>query len=81
MIKEAAILKNGVIYTGRRHNEIIHKYYPIVGQFKADHPQGDPQGFVTDDGKFVTRQEAGKIAFECGQTKEYHQTLYSEDLY
>jgi len=77
MIKEAAILKNGTVYTGKRHCNIINDNYPKVGRF--GHP--DIQGFVTDDGRFVNRQEAAKIAFECGQTKEYKQTLYSEDIY
>jgi hypothetical protein len=37
------------------------------------------QGFLTDDGRFVSRQEGAKIAYECGQIKEPKTMLYSED--
>jgi hypothetical protein len=44
------------------------------------------QGFVTEDGKFVGREEALKIAVECGQVKMENKVgnkymLFSEDLY
>ena len=77
MIKEAAILKDGVVYAGRRHSDIIIKHYPLVGKFGC----GEIQGFVDDKGKFLNRQEAANVAFLCGQTMENKQTLYSEDLY
>lgn len=76
MIKEAAILKDGVIYTGRRHNIILcDKSRPF--QFL----QNGIQGFVNDKGEFLDRKEASKHAFECGQIKKDTGRLYSEDLY
>ena len=77
MIKEAAILKDGIIYTGRRHHNIFQSTLPL-GCIK----DGE-QGFVTDIGEFVDRIEAGKIAIECGQIKKlkWGNELYSEDLY
>lgn len=39
----------------------------------------DSQG--TSKGRFVNRKEAAKIAFECGQTKELKNQLFSEDIY
>ena len=41
------------------------------------------QGFITDEKPmhFVTREEASKIAYEAGQTKELKRTLFSEDLW
>jgi hypothetical protein len=42
------------------------------------------QGFITDDGRFVDREEAFKIAVECNQLlnkKNHLPTLRSEDLY
>ena len=44
------------------------------------------QGFIDykDSSKmkrFVSREDAAKIAFECGQIKELKDTLFSEDLY
>ena len=39
------------------------------------------QGFITNTDRFVDREEASKIAFESGQTKELKKRLYSEDIY
>lgn len=39
------------------------------------------QGFVLDDGTFVRRAAAARIAFEAGQTKEPKKILFSEDLW
>lgn len=42
------------------------------------------QGFLTDDNRFVTRQEAAQIAKACGQVKKplvIKGELCSEDLY
>jgi len=75
MIVESAILKDGVIHTGRRHHNILNSAKPF-GALK-----NGEQGFVTDKGEFVNRQEAARIAFECGQIKEMKKDLYSEDLY
>jgi hypothetical protein len=78
MIKEAAILKDGIIYTGRRHHNIM--WDNPKGMFKGEDAI---QGFVTDDGKFVDRIEGAKIALESGQIKQLNwpPNLYSEDLY
>lgn len=74
-IKEAAIMDtNGKIYTGRRHHEIF-KIMPR--KMIKDHTQG----FMTDDGRFVTRVEAADIAFICGQTDRIIHPLTSEDLW
>jgi hypothetical protein len=77
MIVKAAILKNGVIYTGKRHYNILGAAVPFGYLKDAD------QGFVTDIGDFVDRVEAARIAIECGQIKElkWPPNLYSEDLY
>ncbi len=81
MIKKAAIFKDGKVWTGRRHSDIIHKMIqggeptPIKGR----------RGFVTNNGHFVDRIEAFEIAIECGQIKEPGpnriRMLLSEDLY
>lgn len=76
MIKEAAILKNGIIYTGKRHNIILcDKSRPF--QFL----QNGEQGFITDKGEFLNREDAAKHAFQCGQIKVEKKRLLSEDLY
>lgn len=41
------------------------------------------QGFINEHGDFLTRREAAREAYKCGQIKEYKpgQELYSEDLW
>jgi hypothetical protein len=74
-IKEAAILKAGIIYTGMTHAVILHNPSRPFGFLK-----GCPQGFVTDFGTFVSREVAAKIAFNCGQIPTLKKELFSEDL-
>ena len=75
MIKEAAILIDGTVYTGRRHGDVIR------ANIKKRIGVKGVQGFVTTDGKFVSRSEAAKIAFKSGQIKKPTSLLMSEDLY
>jgi len=82
MIKESAILFNGVVFTGRRHHDVISKIIAETGVKKVGGEH--TQGFVTDDGKFVDREEAAKIALQRGQIKKLKfnsKELFSEDLY
>ena len=75
MIVQSAIIKDGIVYTGKRHHNILGAAEPFG--FLKD----GKQGFVTDTGEFVTREEAARIAFDCGQIKEPKRILFSEDLY
>ena len=76
MIKESAVKKNGFIYTGKRHCDILNGVEPFG--FLKD----GEQGFITDTGKFLNRKEAGLHAINCGQVKRLlGGILYSEDLY
>ncbi len=90
MIKEAAIQRksDGKVWTGRRHGNCISKIFTESVELgePADAVSRDKfiQGFVTDDGQFVDRHEAFRIAKECGQIKAEpwaEPTLMSEDLY
>jgi len=75
MIKLAAIkVNNGEIHTGKRHAYIM--WSMPYGYFKNN----SVQGFVTDDGAFVNREEAAKIAYKNGQIKEEVRELFSEQL-
>ena len=84
MIKEAAIQRkvDGKVWTGRRHANIIGK---IELEENLDFIINSEyiQGFVTDTGQFVDREEAYKIAVICNQLLHptAHQILFSEDLY
>lgn len=75
MIKSAAIKKDGIVYEGKRHNNILHDESRPKGFLK-----NGVQGFVTDTGEFVTRERAAKIAYNCGQIKEPKEMLFSEDI-
>jgi len=82
-IKCAAIKYKDKVYEGNSHPEIgmlmlKHKVCP------RPYPGGQAQGFVTECGKFVSREEALAIAICSGQvtygeTVKKHE-LYSEDL-
>jgi hypothetical protein len=63
-----------------RHNDVIHKYVETTGIRPIPHARST-QGFLTSDGRFVTRQEAAKIAALAGQTADRFEALYSEDLW
>jgi len=64
MIKWAAIKrKDGVIIKGKDHSECILKN-PLESTFE------DIQGFVTSEEIFVSRKEAGKIAWNSQQIQE-----------
>jgi hypothetical protein len=80
-IKSAAILYEGVIYEGWSHPEIGLKMLED-GVCPRPYP-GEHQGFVTESGRFVEREEALQIAKESKQiikkTGNPNQ-LYSEDI-
>lgn len=82
-VKNAAMkLASGLIVFAPkplRHSDIIHALAaagmntPIQGQ----------QGFLTDEGYFVNRTEAARLALEAGQTKYLRAppNLFSEDVW
>jgi len=76
MIVESAIRKDGIVYKGRRHNNILCDTSRPFGFLK-----NGEQGFVTDMGNFLSRRAAAEHAFECGQLKEKKRILCSEDLW
>jgi len=78
-IKEAAIIHNGKIWTGKRHHNVIAEIIKHCGLSAA--PVLGEQGFVTDCGKFLGREEAAKVAFKAGQIPIQRAILFSEDLY
>lgn len=75
MIIYSAIKKDGVIYTGKRHHNIINNANPR-GSLK-----GGTQGFVDENNNFFTREEAAEIAFNTGQIQKKVKRLFSEDLW
>ncbi len=78
-IKEAAIVHAGKVWTGRRHHDVIRKIVEQCGMEAA--PVLGCQGFVTECGVFLDREEAAFVAFAAGQIPMQKDTLFSEDLY
>lgn len=82
----ACIFRGGVVSLPppARHHTIMRHLVdtypdaprPVVGG-------GAAQGFVTDTGRYVEREEAGRIALAAGQTPalQWGPPLYSEDLW
>ena len=85
VIFKAAIRKDGVIYTGYRHH-LIGQDMLKQGVCSRPFPGGEDQAFVTNLGRWVSREEALKIALNAGQLniKNKHGSLtqlFSEDLW
>lgn len=66
------------IFFGKCHADCFYK-----GQAMGIRMSGkaDDQGFLTSKGRYVTRSEAAKIAFEQGQIDKPTGYLISEDLW
>ncbi len=81
MIREAAVMIFGRIYTGKRHHDAL-RAARLCG-IDRQHLQRARQGFITDDGRFLDRKAAAEHALACGQVKTLKDSecLYSEDLY
>lgn len=74
-------ISSGYVICGRRH----HNCFAIIGQIldeKKHYKNIDEiQGFITSKNRFVTREQAGEIAFAAKQTETLIEKLYSEDLW
>lgn len=75
-------IDTGFVVCGRRHHNCFATF-KAMGLTKPERIErmGEVQGFITNTDRFVDREEASKIAFESGQTKELKKRLYSEDIY
>lgn len=77
MIKIAAIKrKDGTVFTGRNHAQIIQtRTFDNVSELK-----GGEQGFITEANRFVGRTEAAEIALKAEQISKPTTQLFSEDI-
>ncbi len=78
-IKSAAIIHDGKPWTGYRHHLIMRDIIEVCGPEAA--PINGEQGFMTDEGLFVDRETAARIAFESGQMPTHVKRLFSEDIW
>ena len=76
--KAAVRTKDGRIITGGKHAEIIEEIFDTLG---PTYTTDTEMGFVTSDGRFVSRNEAAEIAYLAGQTNKKLETLHTENLY
>jgi hypothetical protein len=78
MVVQSAIRLDGVVYVGRRHNDILRS--------AAEHGLGfgglrmGEQGFVDEAGRFLTRQEARAHFIACGQVPAHGELHHSDRL-
>lgn len=81
-------LSNGKVHAIRRparHCHLFAEYNQRTGtRFKgwpSAQIRGGEQGFITDRGVFLSREDAAAHAFECGQIDHLKAGLFSEDVW
>lgn len=74
MIKCAAVLYQGKIYTGRSHDDALDK----IKGYDSELPK--QKGFLTESGTFLDRDQAAEHAVKCKQVSPTVKVLYSYDL-
>ncbi len=65
--------------TGKRHADCL-KQFEKMGITRADRTY-ECQGFVTDTGRFLSREAACDLAVQNGQYDGSRRPLFSEDLW
>jgi hypothetical protein len=74
----------GYVICGFRHSNCISifalKNFPYDKE-SMELKKTSIQGFLTNQNRFVGREEASQIAFDSGQIKQHVISLYSEDIY
>lgn len=74
-------ITTGVVFCGHRHACIFQQIGGTVKERKELGIHEREQGFLTNKNRFVTREEAAKIALMAGQIAMPLPRLFSEDLY
>ncbi len=73
-------IDKGIVMCGFRHGHIIGQHFSLTG--KSAWKMGEyEQGFLTTKNRFLNRVDAHKLFIETGNTPEFSDELYSEDLY
>lgn len=81
IIESALKYPDQTIYTGKRHSDCFQKAIESSQHSIQENPT---QGFITNQGRFVDRKEARKIAIEshqCSIKTIKPNELLSEDLW
>lgn len=73
-------ISSGFVVCGFRHPMCLN--LPLEKNFNDERICPSEQGFITSQGRFVTRKEAFDIAKQCGQIDlEGNRSLFSEDVF
>jgi len=72
-------VQNGIVSCGLRHCNCFSILFTMFPD--RCYLNNHIDGFLTSDNLFVTRKEAGEIAFKSGQIKNLTDCLFSEDIY
>ncbi len=89
MITHVAIRFRGQVWSlpsPYRHHHVMQVILFLQGDVKNIDSRGEDQGFLDSNGKYLTRQEALKVASDCEQllpraTGHKLGELYSEDVW
>lgn len=87
IVASALKLENGLVISKpipARHHDLLHPLWDVLEDKNKVHPPGCVQGFLTNEGVFVDRQEACVIAYRASQVIEKTggpYELYSEDVW
>ena len=74
-------IDKGLVLCGHRHSSIFPQIGGLVKERQELGIYEKEQGFLTNTNRFVGREEAGRIAYQAGQTDVLFYRLHSEDLY
>lgn len=78
-IVAVAVRLGGKVYAGHhRHAVLMNEIWRNLGNVRINQ---EDQGFLTNEGIFINRFQAGALAFENGQAKVRHNTLLSEHIW
>ena len=72
-------INKGIVFSGRHHLQCMYQAYQLTGKKQCE--LIEYQGFLTSHNRWVTRKEAGEIAFLAGQVDKPTDYLFSEHLY
>ena len=77
-------IDRGIVFCGLRHGQCIYSKCAITGLKDGESGENE-QGFLTSKNRFVSREEALKIALSQNQVIDLKEIrgdrLFSEDLY
>ena len=72
--------EKGLVLCGYRHGHIIGQCISLLNKRQSEMGE-HVQGFLTSKNRFLNRKEALELHLKNGNTSDFPDELYSEDLY